>query len=328
MDERTKRQETSSPGFMQTLYLEEEIAFLEQGIVESKENLENLENELAQTEKKKAETEEQIKNALENAEKKKKTLLGEIIEHTKQKRELEEQCAKLSARIEQANDDLDGKSKELQDKDAAVEEADKQLEAIKSERRRMSRKGKIAFIILLVVSAAIIVFGAVYCKEQISWLRYSYQRAEERKDDALAELSALEEYAGLAMVKVNNVYNEDIYNEKTGDLESSEMRILRLDVSVHFLENGVKEAVIYVDIYRPDGSLMSEDTSPEGHTTSFSAIDLNDKTIGWGNAKESIYTGGTYWVDFVYKDEVIHSQKVIISQTEWKSILDGVTFSP
>lgn len=234
MDERTKRQETSSPGFMQTLYLEEEIAFLEQGIVESKENLENLENELAQTEKKKAETEEQIKNALENAEKKKKTLLGEIIEHTKQKRELEEQCAKLSARIEQANDDLDGKSKELQDKDAVVEEADKQLEAIKSERRRMSRKGKIAFIILLVVSAAIIVFGAVYCKEQISWLRYSYQRAEERKDDALAELSALEEYAGLAMVKVNNVYNEDIYNEKTGDLESSEMRILRLDVSVHF----------------------------------------------------------------------------------------------
>lgn len=178
----------------------------------------------------------------------------------------------------------------------------------------------------MVVSAAIIVFGAVYCKEQISWLRYSYQRAEERKDDALAELSALEEYAGLAMVKVNNVYNEDIYNEKTGDLESSEMRILRLDVSVHFLENGVKEAVIYVDIYRPDGSLMSEDTSPEGHTTSFSAIDLNDKTIGWGNAKESIYTGGTYWVDFVYKDEVIHSQKVIISQEE--SILDGITFYP
>ena len=221
---------------------------------------------------------------------------------------------------------MDGKSKELQDKDAVVEEADKQLEAIKSERRRMSRKGKIAFIILLVVSAAIIVFGAVYCKEQISWLRYSYQRAEERKDDALAELSALEEYAGLAMVKVNNVYNEDIYNEKTGDLESSEMRILRLDVSVHFLENGVKEAVIYVDIYRPDGSLMSEDTSPEGHTTSFSAIDLNDKTIGWGNAKESIYTGGTYWVDFVYKDEVIHSQKVIISQEE--SILDGITFYP
>ncbi len=221
---------------------------------------------------------------------------------------------------------MDGKFKELQDKDAVVEEADKQLEAIKSERRRMSRKGKIAFIILLVVSAAIIVFGAVYCKEQISWLRYSYQRAEERKDDALAELSALEEYAGLAMVKVNNVYNEDIYNEKTGDLESSEMRILRLDVSVHFLENGVKEAVIYVDIYRPDGSLMSEDTSPEGHTTSFSAIDLNDKTIGWGNAKESIYTGGTYWVDFVYKDEVIHSQKVIISQEE--SILDGITFYP
>ena len=81
-----------------------------------------------------------------------------------------------------------------------------------------------------------------------------------------------------------------------------------------------------MDIYRPDGSLMSEDTSPEGHTTSISAIDLNDKTIGWGNAKESIYTGGTYWVDFVYKDEVIHSQKVIISQEE--SILDGITFYP
>jgi len=69
MDERAERQEISSSGFAQVLYLEQEIATLEQDIIESKENLENLQKELAQVEQKKEETQDQIKNALVNAEK-------------------------------------------------------------------------------------------------------------------------------------------------------------------------------------------------------------------------------------------------------------------
>lgn len=326
MDEGVERQEASSTGFAQVLYLEKEAAALEQGIVESKENLENLQKEIAQAEQKKAETEDQIKNVLANAEKKKAALLMEITTHTKQKRDLETQCAELAAKIEQMDGTLDERFRELQDKNAKVEEADNQLKRIKSDRKRISRKGKLAVIVVLGVAAAVIIFGRFYYEERISDLRYSCRRAEVGRSDALAKLSELKEYAGPAMVKVNSVYNGDIHNEKIGDLESSEMRFLCLDLNVHFLEDDVNQATIYMDIYRPDGSLMTSDDSPMGHSTFFTVGESDDKKIGWGNEETSIYPAGTYRVEFVYNDEMIHAQKVEITWMD--SFWDGIKLTP
>jgi len=243
-------------------------------------------------------------------------LLKEIAAYTKRKGDLEKQCTELSAKIEQINGDLEKKSKELQDKNTKVEEAGNQLKFIQRDLKRISRKGKFAVIAILGVSAVIIIFGRFYYEERISELRYSYELAEERSEEALAKLSDLEEYAGLAMVKVNRVYNADMYNEKIGDLESSEMRFLCFALNVYFLENDVKKATIYMDIYMPDGSLMYSKSSPVGHTTSFAVTKSNGTKIGWGNDETSIYPAGTYYIEFVYQDEVIHVQKVVISQMD------------
>lgn len=216
----------------------------------------------------------------------------------------------------------------------SIIEAQKRLESLRNEQKRISKKGKFKLIAVMVVSSVIMFFSWNYFDEKVSKLETLYQNAKTKKEEALKQVSKLEtlyqddkkgkeeileklsdikEYVGSVMVKVNSVYNADEENSKiSDDLEASKMRFLWFDFNSYFLDDNVKKATIYIDIYKPDGSLESSINSPIGHTTSFVA-NGSGQCIGWGNSKRSIYSSGTYCVHFVYKDAIIHSQRVVIS---------------
>ncbi len=153
---------------------------------------------------------------------------------------------------------------------------------------------------------------------KITELEGLYQDTKTEKEEALAKLSEMEAYAAPAMIKVNSVYNAREGGPKiSDDLKSSEMRYLMFDFNVYLLEDD-KGAMIYLDIYKPDGTLFrSSSNSPSGHTTSFEVKGENKK-LGWGNSSESAYSAGIYRVDFVYKGVIIHSQKVEIKSSTIK----------
>ncbi|HBA69865.1 MAG TPA: hypothetical protein DCZ40_10995 [Lachnospiraceae bacterium] len=124
------------------------------------------------------------------------------------------------------------------------------------------------------------------------------------------------------MIKVNRVYNSDkITNKISDNLKASEMRYLTFDFDILFLEDDVENAKVYFDVYYPDGSMKrSSNYNPLGHTGSYEFVGIDNAVgkingvVGWGNSKESTYPAGTYCVDFIYKNVIIHSQKVIITK--------------
>lgn len=72
------------------------------------------------------------------------------------------------------------------------------------------------------------------------------------------------------------------------------------------------EVTIYSKIYRPDGTMMTGNSSPDGYTTSdgadFDKGNGNAITFpGWGNADGGSYTEGTYRWELWYNDKRLYS---------------------
>ncbi len=72
------------------------------------------------------------------------------------------------------------------------------------------------------------------------------------------------------------------------------------------------EVTIYTKIYRPDGTMMTGNSSPEGYTTSdgadFDKGNGNAITFpGWGNADGGSYTEGTYRWELWYNNKRLYS---------------------
>lgn len=155
---------------------------------------------------------------------------------------------------------------------------------------------------------------------KISELEGLYQDTNTEKEKVLKRLSEMESYASPVMIKINKIYNGEKGGKKISDnLKSSEMRYLRIDFSGYFLKDNVNKAMIYLDIYKPDGSLKFSSNSPSGHTYSCSFEAKNTGSIktvqedsGWGNSSESTYPAGIYRIDFVYENKIIYSQKIEI----------------
>lgn len=306
MDEKAGRQEASNSDLAQVFCLEQEISALEQGIIEAKGKLENLQGELARTQLKKAEE-------ITDAENKKASLLKEIVEQTKQKVELEKQCAELSARNEQTTNDLRQASQKLQDKNTRLQETEKQLEILRKEQKRLSRKGKTAAVVVLAISVIIMFAGWFYYTEELSELQYSCTRAERAAEESRARLGNIKELAGPVMIRVNGIYNTDKYTEVIGDLTADAMRYLSFDIDVFFVEDAVTDTTIYMDLYGPEGAMMQFDQNAGEHTASFVLNGSDNVRRGWGNAERSNYGVGIYRVDFLYGDAIIYSEKFEIS---------------
>lgn len=325
MDYRETGQESSSLDLTQVFCLEKEIETLGQNIINDKVILENLKKEVAQTEQSLRETEARVK--------KEEAMLQEL-HH--QKEILADQKTSLEKQREKLSEDIDEISKTLQEKDDRLNKTKDELAVAEREKRLVSKKRRLAWKAVLLSLIAIILCGWIYFNNEISLRESDYEDAMEEKraakslyedtkaekEEALEKISQMESYAGPAIIKVNRVYNTDENMDRiSDDLKESEIRFLTFDFDILFLEDDVKNATVYLDIYYPDGALDYSSNSPEGHTMSYEVYGIDSmlgssKNVakGWGNATESTYPAGTYRVDFIYKDVIIHSQKVIITE--------------
>jgi len=145
------------------------------------------------------------------------------------------------------------------------------------------------------------------------------QNQEKAWQDQVQKLQGQVERIGEAVgpigIKVNSIYNSDYNGDKinNGALVSDDMRYLTYDISVWFLDESIQDATIYIDIYRPDGSLFRDgNNSPSRHTFSEDVSQEGNFKMGWGNSEGSSYFAGTWRIDFVYDSEIIASRRVVI----------------
>lgn len=114
-------------------------------------------------------------------------------------------------------------------------------------------------------------------------------------------------------IVISDIYNA--YNGRIGDgsLVATKMRYLMFDYSVFFFKGKTGTATIYVDIYKPDGTLSRGDSSPAGHSFSLDNVSSGTTSgMGWGRSDISVYSAGTYRLDFIFEDTIICSKKVVI----------------
>lgn len=210
-------QKPSDSDLVQFLNLEQETVALEKNYIDAKESLEKVQKELADTQRKKEETDAKAARARNDAEAEKKAHLEEITTYIKQKGVLKKECEELSAKNEQMHrdmsaeckrlqDDLGNKSKELQDrkssldkisgelqgKKAELKEEEKQLEILRGEKKALSKKRKSALGVVLVLSLVIMLFEAYYFTEEVSRWKDSCENARDEKDEVLAKLAETE----------------------------------------------------------------------------------------------------------------------------------------
>ena len=317
MDQR--EQASSSSDFVQVLCLEEEIAALEQNIITAKEKLEHLESEFRITEKKKTETEAQITMIMKKVEEKDQELRQKIRLHMEKKDGLEKKCGDLDAGYARLSEDLNELFKTLQDKNDELKKVTDELIIAKREKRIVTKKRRFVSRAVMVSLIAVILFGWFFFNGEVSSWERMYDEVREQRNESLEKLSEIETYISPAVIKVNSVYNSGAGSFKiSDDLKSSEMRYLQFDLNVYFSDDSIKEATIYLDIYKPDGSLDSSSNSPSGHTTSFDVKGTGNVDFGWGNSLYSTYPAGIYRVDFIYQGVIIHSQKVEIKSSRIK----------
>ncbi len=241
--------------------------------------------------------------------------------------------------------DLTQQIKELKEKNDELEtlmkRKDDEIEKIRQQTESLSRGRLVGWVVAVIFMLASISLFAVYKNESddASYYRRQYSSAlsEQRnlrdKTDELQEqlqekeraaeelqeqVKNVSECFGPVGVKVNKVYNAmkggKIIND--GALLAADMRYLYYDFTVYFFDDSISTAEIYIDIYRPDGTLdRNTSSSPAGHTTSLKVTNSGNAVIGsngWGNAEQSLYTAGTYRIDFVYDSKVICSSKVVV----------------
>lgn len=135
------------------------------------------------------------------------------------------------------------------------------------------------------------------------------------KESLASENESMGKCLGEVGIVISDIYNMDTEWRRIGDgsLVASKMRYLMFDYSVFFFKGKTGTATIYVDIYRPDGTLMQGNDSPATHTTSLNDVS-SGTTASWGRGNDdvSVFSAGTYRVDFVYDSTIICSKKVVI----------------
>lgn len=135
------------------------------------------------------------------------------------------------------------------------------------------------------------------------------------KEALASENKSMGKCLGEVGISISDIYNGNNSTGRIGDgsLVASKMRYLCFEYSVFFFKGKMGTATIYVDIYNPDGTLRQGQSSPAGHSLSLDNVS-SGKTGNWGfgNSDVSVYSAGTYRLDFVFKDTIICSKKVVI----------------
>ncbi len=127
----------------------------------------------------------------------------------------------------------------------------------------------------------------------------------------------------------NKTYNGSILDEYGQKLYSDKMRYLTPKISYSGLSSSQTKTV-YVKIIKPDGSLLTGSSSPNGytysHTITFYSGYNSCEVLGWGNNNGGVYSGGTYTIEFWIDGSKAYSANVYINPEEKLTISD-VTFA-
>lgn len=115
----------------------------------------------------------------------------------------------------------------------------------------------------------------------------------------------------------NTDYNSNIITDYGETLRSNDMRYLSCKIYYNGGSSDVTKT-LYIKIFKPDGTLSSGNSSPDGftrkrevtfHSGSNNVADLG----GWGNSDESIYSSGTYTYEFWIDGKKVYTAYPYIS---------------
>lgn len=115
----------------------------------------------------------------------------------------------------------------------------------------------------------------------------------------------------------NTDYNSNIISDYGSTLRSNDMRYLSCKIYYNGGSSDVTKT-LYIKIFKPDGTLSSGNSSPEGYTrkrevTFHSGSDNVADLGGWGNSEESIYPSGTYTYEFWLDGKKVYTAYPYIS---------------
>jgi len=108
----------------------------------------------------------------------------------------------------------------------------------------------------------------------------------------------------------NSNYDGSLITSWGKTLYSSQMRYLYLRITYNCNTNAQHEIKLFTKIFKPDGTLSSGTSSPEGYTMKkiFTSVGEKKQKVtqdlnGWGNNTQSIYSAGNYRIELWEENE-------------------------